>query len=307
MQVLHGLDALRQLPPGGAISVGNFDGVHLGHRKIIDVLRQGEPAAVSVITFEPHPLGVLRPTLAPPRLTPIERKRQLLAEAGVTHVVELPATPDVLGLEAEAFWHRLRDDARPARIAEGHDFRFGKAAKGNIDLLTQWADGTGIEVRCVEPATVTLPGLQVAHASSSLARWLLAHGRVFDAAAVLGRPYEVGGEVVKGHQRGRELGFPTANVDVQGQLIPADGIYAATAVVESVEHAAAVSIGSNPTFDGVSRTVEAYLLDFSGDLYGQRLPLRLTHWLRGQVKYAGVDPLIAQLHRDVSETRRLSA
>lgn len=307
VNVLHGLDALQQLPPGGAMTVGNFDGVHRGHRKIIDVLKASNPSAVVVVTFEPHPMSVLRPNLAPPRLSPPLQKHRLLEAAGVTHLIELPPTPEVLGLSPEAFWARLRDEARPVMLAEGHDFHFGKGAKGNIDLLREWAKGTGVNVVCVEPAEVTLPGLHVAHASSSLARWLIAHGRVLDAAAVLGRPYELSGEVVKGFQRGREIGFPTANVRVVDQLIPADGVYAATALVGGAEHAAALSIGTNPTFDGPARTVEAYLLDFDGDLYGQTLTLRLDRWLRGQVKYPGVDALVEQLHRDVSETRRLSA
>ena len=150
---------------------------------------------------------------------------------------------------------------------------------------------------------VTLPGLHVVHASSSLARWLLAHGRVADAAAVLGRPYELAGRVVHGQKRGRTIGFPTANLDVLDHLVPANGIYAATATVGASEHRVALSIGTNPTFDGVRRTVEAYLLDFDGDLYGQTLALRLHRWLRGQVKYRGVDPLVDQLRRDVAEVR----
>lgn len=289
------------------MTVGNFDGVHRGHCKIIDILKATNPPAVVVVTFEPHPMSVLRPHLAPPRLSPPPMKRKLLKSAGVTHLIELPPTPEVLGLSPEEFWARLRDDARPALLAEGHDFRFGKGAKGNVDALREWAKGTGVNVVCVEPAEVALPGLHVTHASSSLARWLLSHGRVFDAAAVLGRPYTLSGEVVKGHQRGRALGFPTANVQVTDQLIPADGVYAATAVSGDTERAAALSIGTNPTFDGPARTVEAYLLDFDGDLYGQTLTLKLDRWLRDQVKYPGVDALVEQLHRDVDATRRAVA
>ena len=302
MDVLHGLDALNQLPPGNALSVGNFDGVHLGHRKIIEFLKDAAEHVV-VVTFEPHPVGVLRPNLAPPRLTPPGRKRELLEAAGVTHLVELPAEPSVLGLSADDFWRTIRDQARPEVWAEGHDFRFGKGASGNVNRLRQWADGSGVRVETVEPATVTLPGLHVVHASSSLARWLLAHGRVADARAVLGRPYELAGEVVHGEKRGRTIGFPTANVRVSDHLVPADGVYAASATVDGMNHAVALSIGTNPTFDGPARTVEAYLLDFDGDLYGQTLTLKLHRWLRGQVKYRGVDPLVEQLHRDVAAVR----
>ncbi len=302
MHVLHGLAALHNLPPANALSVGNFDGVHRGHRKIIDFLKRAADSVV-VVTFEPHPVSILRPDLAPPRLTPPGRKRELLEEVGVTHVVELPAEPAVLGLSAEAFWQTLRDAARPALWAEGHDFRFGKGAKGNVAKLREWAGDSGVRVEVVEPATVTLPGLHVVHASSSLARWLLAHGRVADAAAVLGRPYELAGEVVDGEKRGRTIGFPTANVRVTDHLVPADGVYAASATVDGTDHAVALSIGTNPTFDGPARTVEAFLLDFDGDLYGQTLTLRLHRWQRGQIKYRGVDPLVEQLHRDVAAVR----
>ena len=307
MQLLQGLDALQQLPAGNALSVGNFDGVHLGHRKIIDHLCRSDTSACVVITFEPHPLGVLRPELAPPRLTSPGRKRSLLEQAGVTHLVELPPESAILGLSPEAFWEAVRDGARPAVWAEGHDFRFGKKAAGDVDRLRELASGSDVRIDLVEPADVTLPGLQVAHASSSLIRWLLVHGRVLDAAAVLGRPYELAGVVVDGEKRGRTIGFPTANVRVVDHLVPLDGVYAATAVLEDgTEHAAALSIGTNPTFDGVARTVEAYLLDFAGDLYGQRLTLRLNRWLRGQVKYRGIDALVEQLHADVAETRRVA-
>ncbi len=306
MHLLQGLESLRELPAGNALSVGNFDGVHLGHRKIIDTLCAASCHGCVVVTFEPHPLGVLRPSLVPPRITSIERKRELLAAAGVTHLVELPADDGVLGMSAVDFWQTIRDDARPAVWAEGRDFRFGKGATGNVDQLRAWAEGSGVRVQVVEPADVVLPGLQVAHASSSLARWLLAHGRVLEATAVLGRPHELVGEVVHGQKRGREIGFPTANVAVADHLVPADAIYAATAVLEDgTEHAAALSIGTNPTFAGEARTVEAFLIDFAGDLYGRRVTLRVERWLRGQVKYAGVDALVEQLHTDVGDTRRL--
>src|SRR5688500_3980084 len=169
MQVLSGLEAFSALPARSAVSVGNFDGVHLGHQHIIRTLRAGDPPAVAVVTFEPHPLSVLRPDLAPPRLTPAAMKRELLAEAGVTHLIELQPTPEVLGVTAEAFWERLRDEARPACLVEGPDFNFGKGAKGNVAKLREWTRGSGVELIVVEPLEVTLPGLQVVPVSSSVA------------------------------------------------------------------------------------------------------------------------------------------
>ncbi|MEM1011025.1 MAG: riboflavin biosynthesis protein RibF [Planctomycetota bacterium] len=307
MELLHGLDAMNHLPRGAALSVGNFDGIHLGHQKIIDHLADAGTSGVVVATFEPHPTSVLRPDLAPPRLTSVERKRALLAEAGVTHLVELPADDSVLKLEAKAFCEAVRDRAEPAVWAEGHDFRFGRGAIGNVDRLTEWLAESGVSVEIVEQATVVLPGLQVVSASSSLVRWLVVHGRVCDAAAVLGRKYSVSGEVVRGAQRGRTIGFPTANVQVDDHLVPADGVYAGRCDVDGASHVAAVSIGTNPTFDGPVRTVEAYLVGFEGDLYGRHLSVTLERWLRGQERYSGVDPLVRQLNVDVEQAVRLVA
>jgi len=318
MQVLSGLDAFSALPARSAVSVGNFDGVHLGHQHIIRTLRASDPSAVAAITFEPHPLSVLRPDLAPPRLTPVDMKRELLAEAGVTHLIELQPTPEVLGVTAEAFWERLRDEARPACLVEGPDFNFGKGAKGNVAKLREWTRGSGVELIVVEPLEVTLPGLQVVPVSSSLARWLVAQGRVADAAACLGRPYTLAGTVVEGYRRGRTIGFPTANLEVVEQLVPSDGVYGGWARVNPLSprervaaqppgegapphrYRAAISIGTAPTFEGARRQVEAYLLDFSGDLYGRRLTLELTEWVRDQMRFPSTERLIERMHADVA-------
>ena len=297
MRVTSGLDALADLPQGAAISVGNFDGVHLGHRQIIETMRGFDPPAVAVVTFEPHPLSVLRPELLPPRLTPTGLKHELLKRAGVTHLIELRPTPEVLGVTAEAFEDRLRH-ARPAHVVEGRDFTYGKAAAGSVQTLRQRL-GDGIGVHVVDPVEVTLPGFQVVTVSSSLARWLVVKGRVRDAAATLGRAYTLRGVVVEGYRRGRTIGFPTANLDVGEQLIPADGVYAATAVVDGAENPTALSIGTAPTFADAKRQVEAHLIDFSGDLYGKTLDVRVTSWVRDQTKFPGVDALIARLRRDV--------
>ena len=299
MQVLSGLDSLGHVPDAAALSVGNFDGVHLGHRRIIDTMRGLNASAVVVVTFEPHPLSVLRPELMPPRLTPPGLKHELLKAAGVTHLVELRPTPETLGVSAEDFWQMLRDDARPAHLVEGPDFTYGKGAAGNVDTLRARAADSGVSLRVVEPLQVTLPGHQIVSASSSLVRWMLVKGRVKDAAALLGRPYALRGVVVHGYERGRTIGYPTANLDVGEQLIPADGVYASIAVVDGVERAAALSIGSAPTFVDARRQVEAFLLDFSGDLYGKTIDLRVTSWVRDQLRFPGVESLIERMKHDV--------
>ena len=290
MRLLHGLDGMGDLPRGGALTIGNFDGVHLGHRRILDALGDGPKIAV---TFEPHPATVLRPDLAPPRLTTIDQKRRLLENAGVAALLELPPTAQVLGLSAEDFWAKLRGATQPRRVVEGEDFRFGSGRGGDVQLLR--AHSGGAEIVVVDAATATLHDCSVVDIGSTLVRWLIAHGRVSDANRCLGRPFQLVGEVIRGYGRGRQLGIPTANLRVD-QLIPADGVYAAT--VDG--RRAALSVGMTPTFDGLRRQVEVHLIGFDGDLYDRTLAVDVLHWVRPQVKFSGVDALLAQLQRDFS-------
>jgi riboflavin kinase / FMN adenylyltransferase len=305
MNTQHGLDALRRLPPGSVLSIGNFDGLHLGHREILrtaSTLRAASPSRrVAVATFEPHPLTVLRPDRAPPRLTPPDRKRDLLEQAGVDEYVVLPPTPDVLNLTAEQFWQVLRDEARPAHLVEGESFNFGKGRGGSIDRLREWTAGSPVRLHVVPPVTVALLDLQIVPASSSLVRWLVAHGRMRDAAICLGRPYELVGPVVKGHQRGRTIGMPTANLDCGDQLVPADGVYAGRCEVGGRVYPVALSVGTMPTFGANARQVEAHLVGFEGDLYGRTLGVEVLDWLREQRKFGGIDALKAQLAEDVRD------
>ena len=305
MNTHHGLDGLRRLPPGSVLSIGNFDGLHLGHREILrraSALRAASPSSrLAVATFEPHPLTVLRPDRAPPRLTPPDRKRDLLEQAGVDEYVVLPPTPDVLNLTAEQFWQVLRDEARPAHLVEGESFNFGKGRGGSIARLREWSAASNVRLHVVPPVTVALLDLQIVPASSSLVRWLVAHGRARDAAICLGRPYELVGPVVKGHQRGRTIGMPTANLDCRDQLVPADGVYAGRCEVNGRTYPAALSIGTMPTFGPNARQVEAHLVGFEGDLYGQTLRVEVLDWLRDQRKFKGIDALKAQLALDVRD------
>jgi riboflavin kinase/FMN adenylyltransferase len=302
INVTKGLHGLGGGAPGGGRSVGNFDGLHLGHRKIIETARGllAPGARLAVATFEPHPLTVLRPDLAPPRLTPPENKRQLLAEAGVDDLVELPPDPEVLNLTAEAFWAILRDDVRPTHIVEGTSFNFGKGRGGTIDKLREWAAGSPVKLEVIAGVSVPLLDLQIVEVSSSLIRWLTAYGRVRDAAICLGRAYALRGEVIKGHQRGRTIGIPTANLRVTDQLVPPDGVYAGRGTVGSKSYAAAVSIGTMPTFGENQRQVEAHLVHFGGDLYGRTLEVELTDWIREQLKFTSIDALKSQMRRDIA-------
>ncbi len=304
MQISQGISGLRQLPPGTVMSIGNFDGVHLGHRKILRLangLRGG--VGVAVVTFEPHPLTVLRPDKAPPRLTPVALKRTLLAEAGADHLVELPPTPEVLDLTAEQFWQLLRDDVKPAHLIEGSSFSFGKGRGGSVETLAAWCDGTGVQLHVAEAVSVVLLNLSIVPASSSIIRWLLLNGRARDAAICLGRGYLLEGEVIGGHQRGRAMGVPTANLRIDEQLVPAEGVYGGRARVDGVTYPAAISIGTLPTFEGDARQIEAHLIGFTGDLYGRVLSVEVMDWLREQRKFPSVESLVAAIKDDLDETR----
>jgi len=304
-QFLSGLAGLRQVPAGTILSVGNFDGLHRGHSRLLHLAnslkREHGASGVTVVTFEPHPLTVLRPELAPPRLTPPALKQSLLSTAGVDYLVTLPPGPEVLNLTANAFWQILRDEVRPAHMIEGRSFTFGKARGGNIDKLRDWTAGSSVRLDILDPVSVPLLNLQIVPVSSSLIRWLLSHGRVRDAAICLGRPYVLEGVVVKGNQRGRTIGVPTANVRCDDQLIPADGVYAGRVMLDGIAYKSAISIGTMPTFGENNRQVEAHLLGFNGDLYDRMIRVELLDWVRDQQKYSGIDALKAQLARDINQ------
>ena len=303
MQILHGIPGLKSLPQGAVASIGNFDGLHLGHKRIIEMCKNfaTRTRAVAIITFEPHPLTVLRPELAPPRLTPASLKEELLAAMGVDYLIVLPPEPQVLNLSAEEFWRILHTDAKISHLVEGANFTFGKGRGGNIQRLQEWSKGSDLTLHIVDPVEAVLLDLSIVPVSSSLIRWLLANGRVRDAAICLGRPYILEGEVIKGHQRGRELGVPTANLQCGPQLIPPDAVYAGRCTIDTATYAAAVSIGTMPTFGENQRQIEAHLLGFNGDLYGQTIRVELMDWLRDQRKYNTIDALKVQIAHDLEQ------
>jgi len=311
MQILHGLEGLRQSPPGAVVTIGNFDGVHRGHQRLLEVCGQragGNPdRPVVVVTFEPHPLTVLRPSAVAPRLTTAEMKQELLEGRGVHTYIVLAPEPAVLNLSAEDFWAIIRDEARPLNLIEGPEFNFGKDRRGNVQKLAEWAKGTSVQFERVAPESCVLLDMSMVRVSSTIIRWLISNGRMRDAAICLGRPYALRGEVIKGFGRGRTIGVPTANLDCARQCIPADGVYAGRCRVGMQNYAAAVSIGDMPTFDGKKRQIEAHLLDFDGDLYGNMLELELVDWLREQRKFSGSQTLRIAMEEDFAQTRRRTA
>ena len=311
MNVLEGIEGLKSVAPGGVMSIGNFDGLHRGHRHLLDLCRdlrsQTPGARLIVVTFEPHPLTVLRPQAVPPRLSTPAMKRALLEAAGVDDLVILAPTPEVLNLTAEQFWHILRDDARPAHLVEGANFNFGKNRGGTIDTLREWSRDSNVKLHVIDEIEVALLDLQIVDVSSSVIRWLIAHGRVRDAAICLGRPYARAGEVVPGDARGRTIGIPTANLRCADQLVPADGVYAGRCTLDGACYAAAISIGTNPTFNGTRRQVEAHLVGFAGDLYGRTIAIEFLDWVRDQARFRSVEALKGQIARDIATVERLQA
>ncbi|RJS44893.1 bifunctional riboflavin kinase/FAD synthetase [Nocardioides cavernaquae] len=293
------------------VTIGNFDGVHLGHQHV--VRRAAEVAAelgvsdVVAVTFDPHPIAVLRPEHAPPTLTSIEDRIALLDAAGVQDVLVIPFSREIAAWTPEEFVQRIIVDAlHAAGVVVGANFRFGNRAAGDCQTLRELGEQRDFIVDAVQLDG----GPQVW--SSTYVRNCLAAGDVAGAAEALGRPFVVRGVVVKGDQRGRELGFPTANVPTTGlAAAPADGVYAGrlTRLDTGESFPAAISVGTNPTFDGErERRVESYVLDRTDlDLYGVEVEVSFIEHLRGMVKFEGIDKLVETMHDDVRRTRELLA
>jgi riboflavin kinase/FMN adenylyltransferase len=305
--------------PRSVVTIGNFDGVHLGHAALIERAREeanrvGDGTRVVALAFDPHPGAVLRPGQAPARLTTFEQRAEQLGRLGADEVVRLEPTGQLLSLEPLAFLTQLCSDLAPVAIVEGQDFRFGRGRAGDISALERFATSLGFQTIVVDPVEVTLSDHTLVRASSSLARWLLERGRVHDAAQVLGRAYEIDGHVVQGDRRGRAIGYPTANIATEC-MIPGDGVYAGRGrLPDGSEYAAAISIGSKPQFGGAPRTLEAHLLDIgerSGECirglpeYGWPIRLSIEHWLRDQAAFASLPALLEQIERDCHRTREM--
>jgi len=292
-------------PARRAIALGSFDGVHLGHRRVIEATMAAARDAglrSSVVTFQPHPMAVLRPEIAPHELSSPERRARLIAELEPDELVVIPFTHEFSLLDHEAFAeHVLAERLGAASVSVGRNFRYGHRAQGSIETLAAAGERLGFGV--VAAPLLEMDGAPV---SSSRIRDLIAAGEVGHAAQLLGRPPLLEGVVVRGDGRGRGLGFPTANLETAPRsALPGTGIYAGRAHLPDGSHAAAVSVGYNPTFSDDRRRVrvEAYLLDFDRDIYGQRMDLELMRRLRGEERFGSVDELVAQMHHDVEGVR----
>ena len=297
---------------GSAVTIGAYDGVHLGHRSLLGELRtraeQGGLATV-VVTFDRHPAAVVRPESAPLLLCDLDQKLELLASAGVDRTVVVRFDEERANETAEEFVTRELIDGLDARlIVVGEDFHFGHGRKGNVALLTEMGAVAGFEVDGVTLSSEA--GGDAPAVSSTRVRTMVSRGDVEGAAALLGRPHQVRGPVVTGDRRGgAELGFPTANLDIPSDIcLPAPGIYAGWYErPDGSRYRSAVSVGRRPTFYGTDGEllVEAFLLDFSGDLYEEQARLSFVHRLRDELTFATADELVVQMGRDVEHTRSL--
>ena len=310
MRTLVGVDALTPPSQGTSVTIGTFDGVHLGHRSLIAraAAHAHELGAESaIVTWDRHPSVVLRPDRVPPLLTSPERKIELLEQAGADIVAVLPFTKDFSQWPPERFVDDVLVNGLGARfVSVGKSWRFGHKAKGNVALLTELGRARGFDVEEVELAE-NAGGV----VSSSRLRRAVMDGNLANAAEMLGRPFDVDGTVVHGDDRGAGLGFPTANMELEPSLAyPPRGVYACYASIlpfDGTRRSAAVNVGVNPTFGGqpgaTPMRIEAYLLDFDGDLYDKRLRVQFVTRLRDEIAFPSPDDLIAQMKKDVEATR----
>ncbi len=285
---------------------GNHDGVHLGHRALLDAgrARAGDELDTVALFFVPHPAEVLAPERAPPALTSADRRTELLMALGADRVHQQTFDRDFASLSPEAFVEEvLVRKLETAAIVVGPDFRFGQGRAGDIETLEALGATHGFDVRRVEPITIGSDRV-----SSTRIRTLLAAGEVGEACRLLGRVHDVTGRVVRGDQRGRTIGFPTANLDPEKVVLPSDGVYAVVAKVldePAILHGVA-NLGVRPTFEA-GRSVEVHLFDFDRDVYDQRLRVGFVARVRGEKKFDGLEELVAQIGRDADEARKILA
>jgi len=317
LEVVRGSAQLKRSIDHPVLTIGNFDGIHLGHRQILrTVVEQanalgGEPM---VYTFDPHPRAVLYPERAPKRIITLDQKLELLAASGIEVVIIEPFTREFARTPPEVFVRKyVHENIHPRKVYVGYDFHFGKDREGSMRLLTELGPALGFEVTIVSEVRVS--GSDV---NSTRIRGLLSEGKAEETAVLLDRPYAIRGLVVQGDQRGRQLGFPTANLDSENEILPREGVYVGEARFLEAEpvagrgrgdrdrYPAVVNIGRRPTFDrGEQVLVEAHLLDFEGELYGRRIEIAFFHRLRDEKRFSNVEALKKQIARDVEAARNV--
>ncbi len=304
------MERLRLQPPqrpgwsAAAVALGNFDGVHLGHQELVRrLVARARPAGLPAValTFDPHPLAVLAPERAPVPLTTLDDRAALLQAVGLDGVAVLPFTKELARHSAEDFVREHLVGWLAARwVAVGEGFRFGRGRSGDAELLAREGARLGFELLVVPPVLQSEEPV-----SSTRVREALSRGAVDQAARLLGRPHRVAGTVVEGARRGRQLGFPTANLLPPAVALPAEGVYAGWALLEAGPWPAVVNVGRRPTFDHGDLRLEAHLLDWKGDLYGRSLTVEFVARLRGEQRFQGPEALRAQIGQDAALARQL--
>lgn len=304
MKIFRHIEDQGLLVSGTVATMGNFDGIHLGHQTLVrntveESQRLGYPS--TVLTFEPHPLKVLAPERAPSLILSYEDKMALLQSLGVDIVVAQRFDLQFASIGADEFVCRfLVDRLKIKKLWVGRDLRFGQGRKGGTDNLLRLAPGAGFEVGVLDP--ILLDGIRI---SSSRIRQLVEEGRVDEVRPMLGRYHFVSGRIVRGHRRGQKLGFPTANIATETEVVPLNGIYATLIQVKNKQWLSVSSIGVNPTFGDGPRTVESFILDFDGDIYGERVKLAFVQRIRDEKKFVLVKDLIGQMDEDVKRAKAL--
>ncbi len=289
--------------PSPVLTIGNYDGIHIGHRQIIERVkaRAADIGGTSMLmTFNPHPLHVLRPDKELAGIVPLEEKKRLIAQTGIDVLFVLPFTQEFSRLSPETFVSYILVEKLAVKgVVIGYDFKFGSKGMGDIPMLETLGRSYGFFVEVVE--AITLEGEKI---GSNRVRRLVSEGDVTKAAGLLGRPYEIEGTVVMGAQRGSAIGYPTINLETQYSLVPANGVYVTEVEVHGRRHGAVTNIGYDPTFtDARVRTIETFILDFDGTLYGEKVKLRFLKRLRDEIKFSSVDELKARIAGDVDTAR----
>jgi riboflavin kinase/FMN adenylyltransferase len=302
MQVFRHIDDPGLALERSVVTLGNFDGIHMGHQALLrgairDSQQLGVPSVV--LTFEPHPVKVLAPAHAPKMILAHKDKMQILQSLGVDIVIVQHFDLSFAKIDAEEFVRRfLVARLKAAKVWVGKDLRFGQERKGQVDDLIRWGSGFDFSVAVVDPILVN--GARV---SSSRIRQLIQDGHVEEVVALLGRYHFVSGRVVTGHRRGRDLGFPTANISTRTEMVPLDGIYATIFHLRQKDLPSVSSVGLNPTFGAGPRTVESFILNFDGEIYGAPVRLSFVKRIREEKNFPSVEALVAQMGQDVSSAR----
>ncbi|RMF94187.1 MAG: bifunctional riboflavin kinase/FAD synthetase [Candidatus Schekmanbacteria bacterium] len=302
MKLIRGVPDRRLDIKKSVVTIGNFDGIHLGHQEIFNELLETSRSLDGksvVISFHPHPLKILSPEKCPPLINTIREKIELISRMGIDYLVCIRFSKEFSEIEPEKFIKEiLIDRIGMKKLLVGYDFGFGRGRSGSIDFIKENSKKLGYEVKIIEP--LKLGDVIV---SSTLIRNLVLEGKVERAKTYLGRPFSIRGRVVEGAKRGRKLNFPTANISTFNKIIPPNGVYIAETLIDGVKYPSLVNVGTRPTFQGRGTLVESYLLDFNRDIYGKFIRVFFLHYIREEMKFKNEGELKARMHEDLKEAK----